>query len=354
MRSIALIFVLLNSVLFLNAQETDLEINYNKLEKLISFCDTTTEATEVLIYHKNKEIAFWRNGECHTYGMTTSSMVKSWTSLVVGILIDHKIIDGIDTPVSKYIPDWEAGSVNKITIKHLITMTAGMNRRSGSRGILVEKNMKEYLLNFEPDTLPDIRFGYSNESVQLLGMIIEEATGMEANAVFKKYLFEPLGMDSTNLVKDEAGNDIVFGGTKTTIRDASKVGKLMMQKGNFNGKQIVSKQWITASLRPGKHAPFYGYLWWLDNASKNPNYAATGDGGQLTIIYPELDLLFLRNQSCFPNGGHRMPWMGPYFLNLIADIVQKPLVEMIDNQPVIESNVSSIDIRDGKIYKEKY
>jgi len=183
-------------------------------------------------------------------------------------------------------------------------------------------------------------------------MVIENASGMKADDVFQKYLFDPLGMDSTHLVSDEAGNDIVFGGTKTTIRDAAQVGKLMMQDGKFNGKQLVSEEWIKASLTPGKHASYYGYLWWLDNVSPHHNYAATGDGGQLTIVYPELDLLFLRNQTCFPEGGHSMPWMGPYFLNLISDIVKKPSTDIPDNLPLIESTVASIDIKVGKDYKK--
>lgn len=340
--------------LWASSQNFDSEIDYQKLNKLIAFCDTTTEATEVLIFHRNKELIYWRDSACPNYGMNTSSMVKSWTGLVVGILIDKKIIDSINTPVSKFIPDWKPGIDNGITIKHLVSMTAGIDRRSGAQGILAEKDMKKYLLSFKPDTLPDVRFGYSNESVQLLGMVIESATGMNADAVFRKYLFQPLGMDSTHLAKDEAGNDIVFGGAQTTIRDAAQIGKLMMQKGSFNNEQVVSKNWISESLTPGKHAPYYGYLWWLDNVSSNSNYAATGDGGKLTIIYPELDLMFLRNQSCFPKGGHSMPWMGPYFLELIADIVREPTLETTDSLPVIESNIASIDIKDGNKLKRNY
>ena len=69
-------------------------------------------------------------------------------------------------------------------------------------------------------------------------MIIESASGMRANTVFRKYLFDPLGMDSSKLVSDAAGNDIVFGGAITTIRDAAKIGHLMMHEGKYGGKQI--------------------------------------------------------------------------------------------------------------------
>ncbi len=318
--SILILFLLVQSSI---AQQLDNAIDYAKLEKLIAFCDTTTEATEVLIFHKNKQIAYWKDADCDSVYMNTSSMVKSWTGLLIGILIDKKIIDSINAPVSKYVPEWKAGVENNITIKHLLTMTSGIKRRSGNQGILAEKDMYKYMINFEPDTLPGIQFGYSNESVQMLSMVIESATKMNANDAFSKYLFDPLEMDSSGLVRDSAGNYIVFGGARTTISNASKVGKLMEQNGKYKGKQIVSEQWLIESVSPGKLAPYYGYLWWIDNVSPNHNFAATGDGGQLTIIFPELDLIFLRNQKCFPKGGHKMPWMGPYFLNLIADIVIK-------------------------------
>ncbi len=322
------------------------DINSLKLERLIAYCDTATNATELMVIHKGKVVAEWRN-DCDSVFMKTASMVKSWTGLLTGILIDQGIIDSVDAPVSKYLPDWEPAVENNITIRHLLTMTAGIDRRSGSSGILAENDMKKYLLDFKPDTLPGVRFAYSNESVQLLGMVIESATGESANAVFHKYLFGPLEMDSTNLVSDRAGNDIVFGGTITTIRDAAKIGLLMMQNGRYKGEQIISENWLKASTSPGHLASFYGYLWWIDNTPGLKNFAATGDGGQLTIVFPDLDLIFLRRQSCYPHGGHQMPWMGPAFLEMIADIVNTPS-NSADNIPVIESTTSSIDIRDGE------
>src|SRR5210317_1601151 len=99
-----LVFILLMQIMALRAQVETNEIDSENLEKLIAFCDTTTEATEVLIIHKNKQIAHWRDAACDSAFMTTSSMLKSWTGLVVGILIDKKIIESLDAPVSKYIP----------------------------------------------------------------------------------------------------------------------------------------------------------------------------------------------------------------------------------------------------------
>jgi hypothetical protein len=72
------------------------------------------------------------------------------------------------------------------------------------------------------------------------------------------------------------------------------------------------------------NTPYYGYLWWLDNQSANINYAATGDLGQMTIVFPDLGLVFVRRQNCdLSSESVAMRWMGPDFLKLVASTVKK-------------------------------
>ena len=108
----------------------------------------------------------------------------------------------------------------------------------------------------------------------------------------------------------------------TTIHDAVKIALLMTNKGKCNGKQIAFESWIKKTVTPSEYASYYGYLWWLDNNSEHRNFAATGDFGQLTIIYPDLDLIFLRQQSCNKEISGNMTWMGPDFLKLISSVIR--------------------------------
>lgn len=309
------------------------DVSNEKLNALIDFCDST-KADEILLQHKGKIISHWKrtdfskvqsefaNPECGSPYMGTASMVKSWTGIVTGILLDIGTIDSLDAPACKYIPEWKAGCENNITIRHLLTMTAGLNRK-GPRGVLSQSDMNQYVLSLKPDTLPGIRFSYSNESVQLLGLILERATGKKADVVFKELLFTPLKMDSTTLSLDSAGNVIVYGGCKTTVKDAVKVGQLMLNQGRYANKQIVSSQWVKASVTPHSLAPYYGYLWWIDKSSENWNYAATGDLGQMTIVFPESELVFIRKQTCdLSPASVNMTWMGPGFLTLLTNITK--------------------------------
>lgn len=294
--------------------------NTQKIDDLLKYLQKH-KADEILIQHKGKEIVHWVNKDCDDKVMRTASMVKSWTGLVVGIMIDKQLIKDENELVCTYIPEWKDGCKHNVTIKNLLTMTAGFNRRPGATGILVEENMNHYVLNTRLDRKPNIRFNYSNESVQLLGVLIERVTKKTANAYFKEVLFDPIDMKNTTLTKDKSGNYIVFGTARTTVKDAAKIGDLMKNNGVYNGKRIVSEEWVKKSTQPSEKANYYGYLWWLDYNSKHKNFAATGDFGQVTIVFPELDLVFVRRQSCNKKPNENMSWMSSDFLKLLSGIV---------------------------------
>ena len=314
-------FLFVLSIMQLNAQ-TKTEIDHAQMAKLIAFADSTF-ADEIMVLHKDEIVTHWKSNRCDSKYFNTASMCKSWTGLVIGIMIDRGLIKSEEDPVCDYLPDWKDGCDKQVTIKNLLNMTAGFNRR-GPKGALGADDVNSYALNAVLDTLPNIRFGYSNVSVQLLGLVIEKLTGKNCNQYFSEVLFKPLGMDSTRLNKDPAKkNFVVFGGAITTISDASKVGILMKNKGIFKGERIVSESWINKSITASEYASYYGYLWWIDNFSDEKNYAATGDLGKLTIIYPGLDLIFLRQQSCDKTKFRQMEYMGPQFLKLIASVIQK-------------------------------
>lgn len=296
-------------------------IDADKLRDLLELCDST-RADEVALYHRGHLVTHWRrNGDCTDRIFNTTSMVKSWTGIVAGILIEEGTWGSVDDPICDYLPEWKAGCRNQVTLRDLLTMSAGLNQKSGG-GILAEADMNAYALQVEPDTLPGLRFSYSNASVHLLGMAMESATGQSAQAVFSTRLFDPLGMDSTHLYLDEAGNYATYGGAQTTVQDAARVGLLLRNDGIWEGERLISEDWLKEMVRPSEQAPYYGYLWWLDLQSENPSYAAMGDFGKLTIVFPGLDLVFVRAQTCDLLADYRMQWMGPGFLKAIADVVR--------------------------------
>ena len=291
------------------------------MKELISFADSTL-ADRIQLYHKGQKIVDWKKESCNLEVYNTASMVKSWTGIAVGILIDSGLIGSVNDQVCDYLPGWAEGCKHNITIKNLLNMSAGFNRR-GARGIISKTDMNDYVLNSPLDTLPNIKFSYSNESVQLLGLLMERVSGTAAQALFKKLIFDPLEMKSSTLMKDSVGNYIVYGGMTTSPEDAAKIGHLMLNNGRYKGKQIVSEHWVKEMVTPSQLAQFYGYLWWIDQQSQHKNYAAMGDFGDLTIVYPDLNLVFIRMQDCETPEGNNMTWMGPNFINLIPSVLTK-------------------------------
>ncbi|TYP94752.1 Beta-lactamase [Fodinibius salinus] len=299
-------------------------IDHHQLQKLIHTTDTT-KASKALVIHNSEVIGSFNSNNCDKTYMGTASMVKSWTGLAVGILVKKGFIKSENEQICNYVPEWKSGCENNITIKQLLTMSSGLQRiRPASESILAQDDMDSFALNQDVTKEPGKDFSYSNEGVQLLGILIENASGLSASDFFQDYLFKPLEMDSTSLMVDESGNDIVYGGAQTTIQDASKIALLMLNEGSYKGKQIVPPQWVGKSTTPSQTHESYGYLWWINTehyGSQMENYSAMGDFGQLTIIFPKKNLIYLREQACNKKPGTNMKWMGQDFINIIGKVI---------------------------------
>lgn len=269
----------------------------DKKDTLISFCKSTG-AEHLLFIQDGKQQFRWKSTECDSSHFNSASLVKSLTGVAVGILVHEGFIISEEELYCNYVPEWLPGCRDSVTIKHLLTMSAGINKKRGSAGILAARNLNEYALNVELDTLPGIRFNYSNAAVQLLGILIEASSGMRLQDFFREYLFRPMNMDSSSLYTDAFDQACAFGGARMTPEDLSQFGLMILDKGLYKGKRIVSEDWITKLLTPSDKADFYGYLWWLGESKGLSHGVAMGDGGQVMLIIPETRTLVIRARSC--------------------------------------------------------
>lgn len=317
----ALLMVLITSMGYSQSRNID----HNQLKKLIHSTDTT-KASKALVIHDSKIVASFDSPDCESVYMNTASMIKSWTGIAVGILIDEGLVKSENEEFCNYVPEWKSGCENNVTIKQLLTMSSGLQRiRPASESIFAQDDMNSFALYQDITKEPGTGFSYSNEGVQLLGILIENVSGQSASDFFQEYLFKPLEMDSTSLMADESGNDIVYGGAQTTIQDASKIALLMLNNGKYKGERVVSEEWIKKSTTPSKVSDNYGYLWWINAkqyGTPMENYSAMGDFGQLTIVFPNKDLIYLREQACNKEPGTNMKWMGQDFINMIGKVIK--------------------------------
>ena len=130
-----------------------------------------------------------------------------------------------------------------------------------------------------------------------MSAIIRKATGRRLDEFARENLFEPLGITATEWERYKGDTD-AGGGLRLRPRDMAKIGQLVLAGGRWNGRQIVSREWIETSTAPKiktTDGQSYGYLWWLGRSLLNERAVhwagALGRGGQSIRIVPELDLV---------------------------------------------------------------
>lgn len=289
-----------------------------------------------LVAYKGYVVQEWYRLDHRNPYVGTASAVKSWTGLLTGMLIADGAIDSLGVPVAAFIPEWTAGAEAGVTLRHLLTMTAGLADRTGTPmtipppdpaavdlpsgpGVVAAKNTTGYVMDLPLDWAPGERFSYSNEGVQLLSPILERAAGMPLARYARERLFDPLAMDATRLMVDEYYNTVTFGGAETTLPDFARIGQLMLNEGRWNEQQIVPSSWVERSTTPTPAMPNYGLLWWID--PPRSNFAATGDLDRACIVFPDLDLVVARMQRD-PQPDSDVKYQGVETLELLRAVVE--------------------------------
>lgn len=275
------------------AKPSDLGLNVKALELHGDLC-TRTGADTCLVIYKGK-IVQERYYRSYRSPIMAMSSTKSVTGILVGMLIDDGKIKSIDEPVCSYVKEWCAGQKAKVTIRHLLSMTSGLPRMF-SEGVSSVGDKNPFVINLPLATEPGTVWDYSNEGVQLLSPILDKAAGEPIQEYARKRLFEPLGMSGTSLHLDEKGHAWTYADMETTPRDFARLGLLMLNKGVWQGKRIVSESWVRQMTTPSQTLnPRYGLLWWLFDNPKG--YASQGYLDTNMYVFPEKDLIVVRMQA---------------------------------------------------------
>lgn len=259
------------------------------------------------------------------------SVTKSFTSALVGIAIDKGYIDGVGQTVLELFPDREVANLDSqkqaMTVEDLLTMRAGLDWPSGpcwwldgkdcadytTQIMLEDEDSLQFILDQPMASEPGTSFVYTSGASHLLSALISETTGMSALDFAKENLFTPLGIH--NVSWNEDGEGLNMGWTDIALypHDMAKFGFLFLNEGQWNGKQIISVEWVRNSHEPhtitiNKIQPNYGYQWWV-----NPDlgfYNASGAGGNYIIIIPEQDLVVVFTGSLTSEFGQGKWWEG--------------------------------------------
>lgn len=234
------------------------------------------------------------------------SVTKSITSTLVGIAIEEGFIDSVGQTISDFLGA-EVDTVNpalgKVTIRQLLTMSCGQNWQelgeySEFNEFVTAPDQLNYIMDKPIVNTPGTIFNYSDGAAHLTSYVLTRATGLETSEFADQYLFGPMGLGERLWYADK--RLVAYGGVGLCIgiHDMLKIGFMYLNKGFYNGQQIVSEDWIeeVTSLQISSNneisfLPDYGYYWWLGQAHDHEFICANGYGGQFIFIVKDLDLV---------------------------------------------------------------
>lgn len=251
------------------------------------------------------------------------SVSKSITSLLVGSAIKQGYIDSVDDPIGKYLPKYVhllKDDKENITIKHLLTMSAGFDWNEQNPPYSDPKNIRiaeatsddsvGFTLSRELINKPGEVFTYSGGYVTVIGAIIKNATGAESVLDYLQNTSTLKALKFENMLwqAQADGRINTAGGVMLRPRDLAKIGQMMLNDGKWHGEQLLPDNWVEDSLAnhtPTKmrQLPEYGYFWWgkdykINGKTYNQD-SAEGWGGQELLLFDELNLAIIMTANNF-------------------------------------------------------
>lgn len=263
-------------------------------EKLKEFIENEADGIDAFVALKGNEVLM-QYGEVAT-PMNLASARKSVLSLLYGIATDRGLIDvsktlselGIDES-KKPLTETE----KQATVEQLLQARSGIYLQSGAETVEIKDGRPR-----RGQYVPGEHYFYNNWDFNVLGAIFEQKTGLSIGQAIEQWLSVPLGMEDFNeahVYYDERGSDSDYKTYRIhmSARDLARLGALVAQDGEWNGKQVISREWIDKSTHPYSTTDTYfydgfGYSWWL-NSELNA-VAADGWGGQYMLINRDQDL----------------------------------------------------------------
>jgi CubicO group peptidase (beta-lactamase class C family) len=244
---------------------------------------------------------------------TSFSVAKSFASTLVGIAIDAGLIGSVDDPVTRYLPELAERDprFKQITLRHLLTMSSGIRYREGA-GLpwpFGDDTYTYYGVDLRDVALDRVRIDgppgqaweYNNYHPLLLGLVLERVTGRSVSDFMATRLWQPLGAEADatwSLDSEGSGFEKMESGLNARPVDYARFGLLLLHNGEWNGRRIVSEDWVRAATGADPTtdpAYYYGYryFWWLD-VERPGRFYALGKYGQYIYVAPDADAVVVR------------------------------------------------------------
>ena len=245
---------------------------------------------------------------------SSNSMGKSFVSALMGIAVSEGYIESIDDPVGKYIPGFAGTEMENIPIKACLQMASGIRFDEDAdmsgfsmktlMGIPAMKVIAKYGMQEEPYTYRR----YLSINTEILGQVIKNATGRGLAEYMEEKLWKKIGTDHDAYWTLSNGTELAMGGLSVSLRDYARFARLYLNGGKWEGEQILSEDWVKASLdvsaeysRPGANNDVYneigyGYQWWVPEGDQN-EFMAIGVYGQWIYVNPSKRVIIVKTSA---------------------------------------------------------
>jgi len=261
---------------------------------------------------KNGEILWEQYWDDYSDESLTNSfsMSKSVVTMLLGKAIEQGYIKSMDQPITDFLPEYKDNQfAQKCTVGDLSAMTSGYDWEEDyyfplnpTAKAYYGSNIEKQILSREFIEEPGQKFNYLSADTQLLAIILQRAVGVSISQYLQEEFWQPMGMEKDAYwSKDRAdGMEKAYCCLNSNVRDFGKFGQLLLQNGNWNGKQILDSAFVQKMVTPNykafdKDEPAeYGYSIWTDYTHQPQFYGLMGHLGQRVIVVPSEDLVIVR------------------------------------------------------------
>lgn len=278
--------------------------------------------TTALLVLKNNSITF----EDYYLGTTEHdrriswSTAKSFLSAIFGVAVAEGDIVSLQDPVTQYVPELKGSGYDGVSIKNVLQMSSGVHfdedydrfnsdiNRFG-RNMALGGSFDEFAASLKKEREQGEFLHYVSIDTHVLGMVLRNATGREITDYFNEKLWSQIGTeDSALYIVDSYNEPMVLGGLNLRTRDYARFGKLFLDNGRWNGKQVIPASWVVDSttpdaphLIPGERDTAdinlgYGYQWWIpENADQE--FMAIGIYDQFIYVNQKAGVVIVKNSA---------------------------------------------------------
>ena len=262
---------------------------------------------------------YWNNNSADTKHIAFS-VSKSFLSALVGIALEDGLIDSIADPITKYLPDFNGTGYEEVSIKNILQMSSGVEFNEDyadpnsdinkfGRAVAKGSSFRAFAKTLKQSKEPGTYHHYVSIDTQVLGFLLAEVTGMSLQDYLHEKIWNKIGMeDEAYYIVDNLGVEMALGGLNASVRDFAKFGQLYLNKGQWEGEQIVPEDWVNAShntdgphLIPGESELSssvwgYGLQWWVPGFP-DTDYTASGVYNQYIYVDPITKVVVAKTSS---------------------------------------------------------